>query len=659
MPSSAKNPVLRSNRPQKQKFALWSRAYDNCPNPMLSVEERFLSPLLPEFRGRDLLDVGCGTGRWLERLATSAAHSLTGIDYSPEMLDRASQKLGRRALLMLGDATTLPVSNNFADVVLASFVASYVDDVSQLAAELRRVVRPNGKVYVSDVHPETAAACQWKRGFPDGGQHVELHSTARSLDQVISSFMAAGLELACLLEPPFGKPELEICRSAGKLEAFGAAGSLPAVYILQLRPSVRLPFRGNARPRETRLGLLGTRIALDGETSIDGNVEIQAGRIASITTSQHVRASAETTQSGSVDLSGYLLLPGLINAHDHLEFSLYPNLGRGPYISCEGWASDIHLNDSKVIARHQSVPKDVRLWWGAIRNLLCGVTTVCHHNPLQPELTDPEFPLNVVKNFGWAHSLTVDPQMAAAFQATPADAPFITHACEGLDEAAADEIFDLDRIGVLEERTVLIHGLALTPDGIALLNKRGATVVWCPTSNRFLFDRTHSRETITSLRQVLLGSDSPLTSSGDLLDEVHFAHREAGVAANEVYRMVFDRAAHVFPLNDGQGTIRPDAIADLIAVRDRGFAPAETLVGMKAADVELVIVGGRVQVACDTLARRLPKEATAGLVPLEVDSTLRWVRAPLGRLFREAERVLGCGIKIGGKKVRHVCSTWL
>jgi len=38
---------------------------------------------------------------------------------------------------------------------------------------------------------------------------------------------------------------------------------------------------------------------------------------------------------------------------------------------------------------------------------------------------------------------------------------------------------------------------------------------------------------------------------------------------------------------------------------------------------------------------------------------LRWVRAPLGRLFREAERGMGREIKLGGRQVRHVCSAWI
>ncbi len=93
--------------------------------------------MLGSVRGKDVLDVGCGTGRWLKQLSEAAPQSLTGVDFSPEMLDRAQRKLGRRALLAAGNATTLPVAASSADVVLASFVASYVPDLDRFASELR------------------------------------------------------------------------------------------------------------------------------------------------------------------------------------------------------------------------------------------------------------------------------------------------------------------------------------------------------------------------------------------------------------------------------------------------------------------------------------------------------------------------------------------
>jgi ubiquinone/menaquinone biosynthesis C-methylase UbiE/cytosine/adenosine deaminase-related metal-dependent hydrolase len=655
MTSIAHIPGLRQAESSRTEFALWSRVYDESPNPMLALEERFLSLLLPGLSGLDIVDIGCGTGRWLERFAANATCRLTGIDSSPEMLKCASRKIGSTAKLLLGNAASLPIGDASADVLLASFVASYVGDLDRFAAEIRRVSRTGAQVYLSDLHPETAVLCKWKRAFHAGETRVELTAYSHSLQQIIACFEHAGFKLRTLLEPVFGPAEQETLRSAGKLEALNTAAWLPAIYILQLECSERRRGTVSVASEQTPgISLLRARVALDADESIRAAVELEDGHVACIATSGHPLTSANHNASSSINLEGYLLLPGLINAHDHLEFGLYPNLGNGGYANCEEWAMDIQQNQAEVIALHQRVPKATRLWWGGLRNLLCGVTTVCHHNPLQPDLLNGDFPVRVLKDFGWAHSLAMDSELAMKFRSTPRCVPFVVHAAEGIDAGCAQEIFELDKLGVLDDRTVLVHGLALTDKGIELLNRRGSAVAWCPTSNRFLFGQTHSREKLASIKQVLIGSDSPLTAAGDLLDEVRVAHEEIGVPARELYRILLTSPASALRLNNGQGTIRPRAVADMIAVQDKGATPAETLAQMQTADVELVIVGGRVQLASETLFRKLPLELRSGLEPLELQDWLLWIRAPLTRLFAEAEKVLGCDIRIGNKQVRHV-----
>src|SRR5262249_32535773 len=110
-------------------------------------------------------------------------------------------------------------------------------------------------------------------------------------------------------------------------------------------------------------------------------------------------------EAAMIDIDGYVALPGLINAHDHLEFNLYPRLGRGPYPNSKAWSEDIYAPDRDPIRQHLQVPKSVRLLWGGIKNLLNGVTTVCHHNRRNDPTLDAGFPIRVVKRFGWAHSL--------------------------------------------------------------------------------------------------------------------------------------------------------------------------------------------------------------------------------------------------------------
>lgn len=642
----------------QEAFAAWSEVYDVHPNPLLALEERFLTELLPEVRGLDIVDVGCGTGRWLMRLANRSASSLTGIDSSPQMVARAGKKLGASSTILVGQATSLPLRSNSADVLLASFVASYVHDLPQFAAEVRRLARSSARIYLSDLHPATASVCHWKRGFKIAGAQIQLATCVRSVDEVIACFEALGFEAVLLLEPPFGDPEQETLRIAGKMSAFYAAAGRPVIYILQLKlRQGRRRFRNVRHAATPQLTLSGARVAFGPDESACAEIRIANGQVSSIGCSGQPLASRK--RAHRLDLDGYVVLPGLTNSHDHLEFGLFPNLGHGPYANFEQWAKDIHQTEGEVIRRQRKIPKDVRLWWGAIRNLLCGVTTVVHHNPVDPVLLGDGFPIRVLARFGWAHSVALDPDLRAKCQATPKDLPFILHAAEGLDERSAEEIFLLDRIQALDDRTVLVHGLGLTSDGISLLNHRGAAVVWCPTSNLSLFGRTRSWGSLATVKNLLLGSDSPLTAAGDLLDEIRYAHSEAGVNAEELYRLVVTRPAAVFRFSDGRGAIRPETAADLIAVRDAGASPAKTLAQVSSGDIELVVVAGRVQLASEALFARLPHELTSGLQPLEVNGRLRWIRAPLGRLFGEATWVLGCNITLGRKRVCHVCSEWI
>lgn len=378
------------------------------------------------------------------------------------------------------------------------------------------------------------------------------------------------------------------------------------------------------------------------------SIVIDRGRIGRIAESVPLARS----QGVAIDLGGYLLLPGLINAHDHLQFALYPRLGKPPYRNYIDWGEDIHSRFAGLIAQQHSIPRSARLWWGGIRNLLCGATTVCHHNPLWPELTDAHFPVRVVSRYGWAHSpaLGADPRIARAN--TPAGAPFIMHACEGTDERSREELGGLERLGLLDDHTVLVHGLAIDARGVQLLRRRDVSLIVCPSSNEFLFQKLPDPTVLGHIPRTALGSDSPLTAAGDLLDEIRFAVQRCGVSPRGVWQMVTTAPAAILRLVNGEGSLRKGGVADLIAVRDHGQTAADSLVNLSASDIELVLIGGRVQLASQTMLERLPALLRDGLQPLYVDGTLRWLRAPVAGLMQTAEATLGAGkLRLGARSI--------
>jgi len=92
--------------------------------------------------GRDVLEIGCGTGLILERVARFA-RTARGIDLSAGMLARAQ---ARGLAVALASATELPIASASVDVAYSFKVLAHVQDIEAALREMARVVRPGGWV---------------------------------------------------------------------------------------------------------------------------------------------------------------------------------------------------------------------------------------------------------------------------------------------------------------------------------------------------------------------------------------------------------------------------------------------------------------------------------------------------------------------------------
>ena len=93
-----------------------------------------------------ILEVGCGAGHVLGKVACG---TLTGVDLSEALLERAQQRLGDRAAILKGDAAALPFPDASFDKVFCTEVLEHVLDPAQVLAEIRRVLKPGGYAVVS------------------------------------------------------------------------------------------------------------------------------------------------------------------------------------------------------------------------------------------------------------------------------------------------------------------------------------------------------------------------------------------------------------------------------------------------------------------------------------------------------------------------------
>ncbi len=110
-------------------------------------------------------------------LRAAEQHLSTGIDSSSAMLRCARQKIADATLLYQNLSSDLSIDNSSKDLILSSFVLSYLDDLQIFALECARIVRPGGCLLISDMHPATAAKRDWKRSFHIDGVKIEIPAT--------------------------------------------------------------------------------------------------------------------------------------------------------------------------------------------------------------------------------------------------------------------------------------------------------------------------------------------------------------------------------------------------------------------------------------------------------------------------------------------------
>lgn len=216
-------------------YAAWAESYDDPGNDTIAAEEPVVRALLDDLPAGPVLDAACGTGRHTAYLA-AAGREVTGVDASPEMLARAREHVPGAELLE-GDLTALPVTDASYTGAVCALALAHLPDLGPALTELARVLRPGGRLVISNPHPLATGVLDWRavyRDAPDGRrltipEYPHLHS------DYVDGFTAAGLTVRGLLEPRLSAAEARARAKPGYEDAFEEAlTGMPAVIVWEL-----------------------------------------------------------------------------------------------------------------------------------------------------------------------------------------------------------------------------------------------------------------------------------------------------------------------------------------------------------------------------------------------------------------------------------------
>ncbi|WP_372457934.1 class I SAM-dependent methyltransferase [Streptantibioticus parmotrematis] len=173
--------------------------------------------LAGDVSGRRILDAGCGSGPLFAALRDRGA-VMSGFDASAGMVQLARRRLGDDADLRLAElGGPLPYADDTFDDVVAALVLHYLEDWGPALAELRRVLKPGGRLIVAVEHPFAVhlmhreagreaeygyfATTNWVEEWAFGDQRAPVSMWHRPLHAMSDAFTAAGFRITTISEP--------------------------------------------------------------------------------------------------------------------------------------------------------------------------------------------------------------------------------------------------------------------------------------------------------------------------------------------------------------------------------------------------------------------------------------------------------------------------
>lgn len=180
----------------------WSETYDTDPNRTRALAGQVLRKVGLPVAGRDIVEIGCGTGRNTEWLATRAA-SIKALDFSEEMLRRARPRAPDPLVRFIQHdvRTAWPLANDSADVIIAMLILEHVEQLETVFAEAARTLRPSGELFVCELHPmRQLMGGQAQFTSTKTGERELVTAFLHNVSDYVNSGLLAGFEVQRLDE---------------------------------------------------------------------------------------------------------------------------------------------------------------------------------------------------------------------------------------------------------------------------------------------------------------------------------------------------------------------------------------------------------------------------------------------------------------------------
>jgi SAM-dependent methyltransferase len=180
-------------------YRQWAASYDEPRNPLFDIEEPVMHEILDTVPAGRAIDAACGTGRYSAYLA-ERGHTVLGVDRSEEMVAVARARLPRTEF-QAGSLDSLPVADSSADLIVCALALAHVPALGVVMAEFARVLRPAGRLVISDPHHELVFRGSVVKALTATGEPGLVATYRHTTGDFLRAALAAGFLVRRCEEP--------------------------------------------------------------------------------------------------------------------------------------------------------------------------------------------------------------------------------------------------------------------------------------------------------------------------------------------------------------------------------------------------------------------------------------------------------------------------
>lgn len=382
---------------------------------------------------------------------------------------------------------------------------------------------------------------------------------------------------------------------------------------------VALGLIGGAQAAEPAAILLGGTVVTPERVIENGWVAVQNGKITAV-------AAQKPNIPGAREIVGKnYIFPGFVDLHNHPLYAMFPRwvpnqkfANRYQWRNHPGYHKIIQTPENAMVQQYFC---DMNAY-GELRALIGGTTSITGlYQPADAPKVEPCV-AGLVRNLDWASGFyaaafgqerignvlgvwpsdqKLSAQTLTDFKAGKLDL-IAVHLGEGKrsDKVNLSEFAELERNGLLTNKTAIIHGVALGEAEFTKMAAAGTSLVWSPRSNFELYgDTVDVRGALRRKVTVALAPDWSPTGSSNMLAELNYASRVIAknfggdISNKQLFEMATSIPARIAKIDDKVGSIKTGLYADVFMLSSKNDDPYDALVAARPEEITLVMVGGK------------------------------------------------------------------